>query len=204
MTSILWSPDNAASPLSGAEKYVGLVAENYDAKREDSPKWIAEQAIIESMLDGIPAGDWVLDIPVGTGRFLKAYDERQFQVWAVDRSAKMLGLANDKAVEQNLNLRAIRYVVGDIRDLSPMQNKSVDVSVACRITRWFSPEECRQAWAELARVTRKRIIFTTRIRHERVPEVARPLDLFAVPGWRIVRDEAGYEEDYRIVAMEPA
>lgn len=199
MTAVIWSPDNAASPLSGADKYVGAVAQGYDAKREDSPKWIAEQAIIESMLDGIPAGDWVLDIPVGTGRFLKAYAERGFQVWAADLSEDMLREAIDKA--ERMGLTNVRFVQGDIRNLSGLRDKSVDVSVMCRLTRWLSPEDCTKAMQELARVTRKRIIFTARVANH---PYARPLSLFSVDGWWIVRDEAGYEEDYRIVAMEPA
>jgi hypothetical protein len=46
----------------------GAIAQNYDAKRENSPKWQTEQKIVESMLDGIADGDWVLDVPIGTGR----------------------------------------------------------------------------------------------------------------------------------------
>lgn len=192
----LGASTSEAKPAKGAGKYHGEVAEDYDAKREDSPKWKVEQRIIEDMLSDLPSGDWVLDCPVGTGRFIPFYESKDFQVIGMDMSGDMLDKAREKVTKPN----KIRLVPGNVLK-TDRGDDTVDASVMVRLTRWLSPDECRQAIRELARVTRKRIIFTTRIRH-RIGELSRPLDLFEVPGWHVARDEQGHEPDYRIVMME--
>src|SRR3990167_3957551 len=118
----------------GARKYSGKVAQGYDQKREDSPKWQAEQAIIESMLDELPFGSWILDCPRGAGRVFEFFYEENFLLRASDASADMLRLAAQKVVDP---MKA-RLAQADIRAL-PLDDKSVDVAVAVRITRWLSP-----------------------------------------------------------------
>lgn len=190
-----------AEPVSGADKYVGAVAQGYDAKREANPKWIAEQMVIEGMLDDIRPGSWVLDCPVGTGRFLAYYNRREFCVKALDRSPDMLAAAEAKADVLGFDKRRITFGQGDIRSTG-LADKCVDVSVMCRLTRWLSPADCVVALRELQRVTRQRIIVTARVRNH--PH-ARPYELIAsaLDGWSIAKDEAGYHEDYRIIALEP-
>lgn len=205
-TTVEWLPGeplpaiDMSRPVNGADKYYGTVASGYDAKRESNPKWEAEQRIIESMLDGLPQGAWVLDCPVGTGRFLQAFIDRKYQVWAFDKSTDMLMRAQAKLPAQVVH-RNIRFGQADVRSL-PLADGSVDLAVMCRLTRWLSPEDCTVAIHELARVTRKRIIFTARVANH--PH-ARPYGLFAVDGWQIVRDEqTGDDEDLRVICVEPA
>ena len=167
----------------GADKYHGAVAEGYDAKREDSPKWKAEQRIIEDMLGDLPAETKVLDVPIGTGRFIEFYREKGFKVLGVDRSDDMLRVASDKVGDaQNITL-----LTGDILKLNMLGDKSFDVALMVRLTRWLSPEDCTKAIHELARVTRKRIVFTTRLRHATHPELARRVtrSLTLMPTWRL-------------------
>lgn len=199
-TTVEWLPGaplpviDMSRPVNGADKYHGDVASGYDAKRESNPKWAAEQATIESMLDGMPMGAWVLDCPTGTGRFLQAYVDRGYLVWALDKSADMLREAQQKCPHQ-----AIRFGQADVRSL-PLHDASVDLAVMCRLTRWLSPEDCTKAIHELARVTRRRIIFTARVANH--PH-ARPYELFAVDGWQIVRDEqTGDDSDLRVIMIE--
>ena len=68
MTASLMEYIPTQRPMEGAGKYYGAVASGYDAKRIENPKWQIEQAAIESMLDDLPKGSWVLDVPCGTGR----------------------------------------------------------------------------------------------------------------------------------------
>ena len=182
-------------------KYRGPVATGYDAKRENSPKWQAEQSIIEDMLADLPEKSWVLDVPVGTGRFLLYYAARKFAVKALDISGDMLAEAQKKA--DGFRKAQLTFNIGDVRRLE-LSNKSVDASVMCRLTRWLSPDDCQQAMLELQRVTRKKIIFTARIRHQR-PEIARPYGLFTsvLDGWAIHRDEAAGDPDYRVIELRP-
>lgn len=192
----------------GPRKYVGPVATGYDAKREDSLKWKLEQAIIEGYLADLPEGSWVLDCPVGTGRFLPFYQENKFVVRGLDLSEDMLREAETKIVDK----MRVRLGLGDVRDLkneqqnpkfSVLADKSNDASIMCRLTRWLSPDDCVRAMAELQRVTRDRIIFTARVRNH--PH-ARPYELFqsALNGWHIAKDEglAG-DENYRVIMLRP-
>ena len=86
----------------GAGKYHGAIAEGYDAKRENTPKWIIEQKFIEDMLSTLIEGSWILDIPCGTGRFFKFYQERKHIVRALDMSQDMLNEARLKVAEENI------------------------------------------------------------------------------------------------------
>jgi ubiquinone/menaquinone biosynthesis C-methylase UbiE len=183
-------------PPQGADKYVGAVASGYNAKREDSDKWRIEQRVVEDMLSDLPSGSWVLDVPCGTGRFFPFYASKGFLVKALDLSEDMLRKAAE--VMQD-NIRLAR--VGDARETG-LEDKSVDAAVMVRLTRWLSPEGCVKALKEMQRVARKRIVFTARVRNH---AHARPYGLIAsaLDGWKIARDEAGADMDYRIIELVP-
>lgn len=194
----------------GAGKYHGAIAEGYDAKRKHDPKWLVEQRIIEDMLGDLPVGSWVLDVPCGTGRFFDFYMQKGFIVRAVDLSEDMLSQAMYKAsafvgeATEPVAHKNFRFALGDVREMEGLADQSVDAAIMCRLTRWLSPEDCVTAFRELMRVARKRVIFTARVRNH--PH-ARPYELVytALHGtpWRVARDEAGYVDDYRIIALEP-
>lgn len=181
----------------GAGKYHGAVAHGYDAKREQSPKWFLEQNIIEDMLSDLPKGSWVLDCPCGTGRFFGFYHKKGFIFRGIDRSVDMLRHAADKVIDP----MTARLAEGDVRAL-PAPDKCVDASIMCRLTRWLSPADCQQAMRELQRVSRQKIIFTARVANH---QHARTIDLFesALNGWKIARNEAGADIDYRVIELRP-
>ena len=183
---------------NGASKYVGAIATSYDAKRENDPKWTIEQRIIEGLLADLPEDTIVLDCPVGTGRFLPFYAAKGLQILGMDISLDMLKQAEQRDLPRSPkgDLRQ-----GDVR-ATGLPDKSVDVSVNCRITRWLSPEDCQQMLREMQRVARKRMIWTARVANH--PH-ARTVELFeaALDGWKIVRNEAGVDLDYRILMAEP-
>ena len=190
-----------ATPLqSGAGKYYGPVATGYDVKRVNDPKWTLEQRIIESYLSDLPADSIVLDCPVGTGRFLPFYVTKGFQILGMDLSMDMLTQASrrDLPGPAKGELRP-----GDVR-ATGLPDNSVDAAVMCRLTRWLSPADCQVAFKELQRVARKRIVWTARVANH--PH-ARSVELFEQalqPGWRIVRNQAGIDTDYRILMAEAA
>lgn len=181
----------------GPDKYYGAVAAGYDQKRQHDPKWTLEQSIVEDMLSDLPKGSWVLDIPCGTGRFFKFYHDKGLIFRGMDKSMDMLQQAAHKVVDPH----TARLAVGDVRSLG-IPDKCVDASVMCRLTRWLSPDECRMALRELQRVSRKKIVSTWRVRNH--PH-ARSYELIesALEGWKIHRDEAGIDLDYRIIEMRP-
>src|SRR3990167_10578880 len=108
---------------SGASKYNGEIAKGYDAKREDSEKWKAEDRIVREMLSDLPRGTSVLDVPVGTGRFIPLYEELGFRVLGLDISDDMLREASQKAKSDDTFLR-----FGDARNLD-LPDKSYDVAI---------------------------------------------------------------------------
>lgn len=215
MTLLEWAPDAPFPPVHGkkkeaksnvgADKYHGEVATGYDAKREQSPKWVVEQRTIEAMLSDLGRGTRVLDCPIGTGRFIPFYAERGFNVVGADKSPDMLEQALLK-VEKG---QSIQFGTGDVTRLDKIPDKTFDVSLMCRLTRWLvetdgvrTPENVVLALKELQRVTKDRIIFTARVRDH---QWAVPYDLIesALDGWKIHRDEQGYEEPYRIIELRP-
>lgn len=129
-------------------KYFGRTAEIYDG-RANSPKWAAEDAAMSRFLDQTGSGT-LLDIPVGTGRFLAEYAKRGISAIGMDVSRDMMAQARLKAPDADL-----RY--GDILAID-MPDKSVDVAVAVRIMSWLTLDEMRKALSELARVSRQWII----------------------------------------------
>ena len=181
----------------GAAKYHGAIAQGYDQKREESPKWQIEQKVIEGWLADLPMGDWVLDCPAGTGRFIPYCQKRGLIYVGVDRSLDMLKQAACKVT----NPQSVQLHVADIRAL-PREDKSIDAALMVRLTRWLEPPDCVLALRELQRVARKKIISTWRVRNH---QHARSYDLIksALSGWKIARDEPGVDMDYRIIEMVP-
>ena len=189
----------AQAPQQGAGKYHGAVAKGYDAKRVKDDKWVCEQRIIEDMLSDLPPDSIILDCPVGTGRFIPFYQDKGFQILGMDLQEDMLREAARKADPKRARgeLR-----IGDVR-ATGLEDKSVDVAVNCRISRWLSPDDCVKMLKEMQRVARQRIILTARVANH--PH-ARSIELIesALSGWRIHRNEAGYVLDYRIIELRPA
>ena len=205
----------------GAGKYHGDIASGYDAKRVNDPKWTVEQKLITDMLSDLPAGSTILDCPVGTGRFLEFYKEKDFQFVGADLSPDMLvqsalkllpqaeverWVAASNAQNTILPFRIGNSVLvnGDVRKIG-LGDKAVDAAVACRITRWLSPADCQVMMRELMRVTKGRIIWTARVANH---VHARSTELFEAAlhagGWKIARNEAGYILDYRVLEARPA
>jgi ubiquinone/menaquinone biosynthesis C-methylase UbiE len=113
---------------------------------------------VETMLDGFPSGATVLDVPVGTGRFLDYYARRRFVVLGIDSSEDMLRLAGKRA---DIDPALLTLRVGDIFRLD-IQSAHVDVAVCIRFMNLVSTESMRAALMELGRVSRRSVIVGVR------------------------------------------
>ena len=196
------------APQSGARKFHGAIAQGYDKKREDSPKWKIEQAIIVDMLSDLPFGTWVLDAPVGTGRFFDTYHELGHIVRAVDISVDMLAEADRKVKDKSSIIhghRQFAFAKADVCHIG-LQDNFVDVAVCCRLTRWLiqdkGPDGIVRWLQEMQRMARQRVIFTARVRNHPWA-VSYDLIKSALNGWHIHRDETGVDMDYRIIELRP-
>jgi 2-polyprenyl-3-methyl-5-hydroxy-6-metoxy-1,4-benzoquinol methylase len=133
--------------------YDSDVADSYEATRHNA-KWAAEQAAVEQMLSTIPAGATVLDVPVGTGRFLQCYSERRFRVLGIDSSQDML----DRAINRHrIDTSLVTLRRGDIFQLAN-DGVSADVSVCVRFMNLVSTKDMSAVIAELAAVSKQNII----------------------------------------------
>lgn len=171
-------------------KYTGRTAEIYDG-RAGQPKWNAENAAMARFLDRIGPGASVLDIPVGTGRFLVDYRSRGMPAIGMDVSHDMMAQARLKVPDADL-----RY--GDILAID-LPDASVDVAVAIRIMSWLKIAEMRQALSELARVSRRWIV-TGGGRSSERRTIARDVAGFALIDEAVIdRDACG---DYTLVLLQ--
>ena len=202
-------PDKAARSLlvrlGILRKYDGKQAANYNANRTERPKWEREQQVIEEMLSDLSPGSVVLDAPVGTGRFIPFYRQKGFVVRGLDLSADMSAEATKNVPDPTrmIDGRAwIQFQKGNVCD-TKLPDQSVDATVNCRITRWLSPEKCVAMFREMQRVSRNRIILTSRVADH--PHM-RPIQLFTDalgPSWALVQNEAGLANTERGASEQP-
>jgi SAM-dependent methyltransferase len=142
-----------------AESYTGNAASSYDALREGRPDWIGEQAAAEKLFGFLPRGAVLVDIPVGTGRFLPLYQKHGFKVSGFDISKDMLREAGLKAGLLDFPCQLEK---ADIRRI-PLPTKTADVAICVRFLNWVEFEGLANVLAELERVSRFAIIAGLRV-----------------------------------------
>lgn len=111
-----------------ADRYYGITASEYEAKRKDASYWGKEQTFIEKHVKEGP----VLDVPVGTGRFIGHYKKNAMAYVGVDISGDMLKEARKKhpdAVVRKLSLFDLDY-----------PDRLFGTVVCSRLLHWFEPD----------------------------------------------------------------
>jgi ubiquinone/menaquinone biosynthesis C-methylase UbiE len=86
--------------------------------------------LIARVREAVPAGADVADLAAGTGLVALAIADRVRTVIALDLSARMIGLAQAKAVERGIT--NVRFVVGDAAGTG-LASASVDAALACNV-----------------------------------------------------------------------
>lgn len=137
-----------------ATRYRGERASGYDAERVLTDSWRREHQAVESLLAQLPRGAAVLDVPVGTGRFLELYARYGLQPTGLDISSDMLARAGEKAKDLGL---AADLREGDIR-ATPFADKSFQAAVCIRFLNWVDMNGVSAAISELARVANQLIV----------------------------------------------
>lgn len=131
-----------------SEKYHGSTAESYEDLRSNK-KWRHEQRTIASLIEDLPSGSSVLDIPVGTGRFIPLYIENNIQATGMDISEDMLEQARGKINEQNTGIVLKK---SDIRKIG-VSDDSFDCVLCMRFLNWIDSLSLHEVVSELARVS---------------------------------------------------
>lgn len=189
------------SAESTARKYSGQMAANYDSKRSKQLRWDLENKAVTEMLRD-EKHKTVLDIPVGTGRFLTLYKQLGLTCYGYDTSKAMLSLAKRKRGGAAKVLEE-----GDIRKI-PHKDNSMDVSVCVRFMDLVPEDTMQQAIKELARVTRHHIILTTRLGDEYIPKVNTATHdrrkfhaLLKKLGWTIIADKEIFQQGWHVLKL---
>ena len=145
--------------------YQGKTAARYDRKRSKRKKWKREMAVLQTLTNQFEPGASILDIPLGTGRFLEFYNEGRHTVYGIDISRDMLRQARTRisALDGNNNRDHVCLVVGEAEHI-PMRDKSIDYVVCIRLLNWVTKPIFKDIIKEFHRVARKGIIVGFRCR----------------------------------------
>ncbi len=151
-------------------EYFNDKAANYLAKREHTEGWWQQHKTLVELLDKLPRSIKVLDIPVGTGRFIGEYVYRGYKVFGIDISEEMMKQANiEKQGLENVSLQ-----VGDARSL-PYKDNYFDLVVSFRFLGYIPPlEDAILILKEIHRVTSKWAILNLQARTDHLPKGNKP------------------------------
>jgi ubiquinone/menaquinone biosynthesis C-methylase UbiE len=137
-----------------SKKYTGETAAEYEALRRGNEKWQREQKAVVELLRSLPRSMEVLDIPVGTGRFLPTYQQLGLNATGMDISEDMLEQARQKIRPGSKNISLQR---SDIFAIDAPE-ESFDCVLSMRFMNWIGSAELARSMSELRRVTRRDII----------------------------------------------
>ena len=141
-----------------ATRYHGNVAQQYDARRDRTVQWDREQAGLAAILGTLDRGSTIVDIPVGTGRFLEIYAEHGLRATGLDISTDMLDQARTKATSLGL---AMDLRKSDIRNIDAPDD-AFDAALCVRFLNWIDLAGLDAAIGQLARVARSHVLCAIR------------------------------------------
>ena len=126
--------------------------QDYISSRFGSPKMSRinheEQIIAKEFSELLGESSSIIDVPCGSGRFLKAFNKQRL-VYAIDANPAMLQEAKLNNPDQN-----IQFYVGNINNI-PLESKSADGIFCMRLLHHVSNhDEIVMILSELKRVTK--------------------------------------------------
>ena len=145
-----------------ANTYVGDKAESYDSKRTSSKKWRHEQDVVHRILASLPHGITLIDVPVGTGRFIEFYRELGIAASGVDISNDMIARAREKAESLGFEIDLLQGSIFEI----PAADGSYDCAFCMRLLNWLSLADVELALRELFRVSDRFVVVGIRMKSD--------------------------------------
>ena len=140
-----------------ADRYSDRRAKIYE-RRRSGRKWESENRVVEQLLEEVPEGSKVLDIPVGTGRFFPWFKARNLDVVGIDASQEMLQQAEANAFNSEAN---VRLELGDILSIA-RDDGSFDLVICIRFLNLIPWSGVEAVVEELARVSGDKIMIGVR------------------------------------------
>lgn len=190
---------------STTRKYRGRKAETYEAIRTKQERWKIENAAVHDLLRELRPKS-VLDVPVGTGRFLSTYERLKIpRVLGVDASSEMLALARKKM--RTLRRTTIASLVeGDARKLKNFHR--ADVGVCVRFLDLIDEAAMRAVMIALMNRIDRAIICTIRFGKTYIPksntathDEAKFRALLKQHGWRIRQAIPVFKQGWNILLI---
>ena len=134
------------------DTYYNERADNYEKRRKKQGWWHVEQEHMQALLDMLPRGLSVVDIPFGTGRFGPYYAERGYKISGLDSSGHRIDAAR-RALGGLFD--DCHCSIGDAARL-PFEDEKFDLLVSTRFLRDIvTYDVAKRALAEFSRVTKK-------------------------------------------------
>ena len=152
---------NPAVPsYPAAAKYRGIEAAHYVQRRASEPTWAWEDESVRQYVASLGGGLQVLDVPVGSGRYVPIFLDAGWTVHGCDISAEMISVAKEHLGER---FSECEMVVAPAEAM-PWADDSIDVIVSGRFIQWI-PElsAVDRVIAEFARVGRGELFIQLRI-----------------------------------------
>jgi ubiquinone/menaquinone biosynthesis C-methylase UbiE len=136
------------------DRYRGSRARDYNRRRERTALYQREQDTIDAFLAQLPEGSSIVDVPVGTGRYLELYKKHNLAVTGLDVSDDMLAEARTQAATLDLGATLRRE---DIRHIAAPDG-GFDTVLCMRFLNWLDTAGLEIVLAELTRVARTHLI----------------------------------------------
>lgn len=128
--------------------YFGRIAADYEQERKGTEFWLNEQRVLSLFLKRLPKSLRILDVPIGTGRWIEDFRRRDHVVFGIDSSSDMLQIARGAA---GLGFNGT-LIQGNALQLN-FPDSSFDLVVSFRfVFSIVSFEDSLRAIAEIARV----------------------------------------------------
>lgn len=142
--------------------YRGDIVSDYETRRATQASWHAEARVLDDYLEqiGLAPGAKVLDLPIGTGRFLETFQRHGFRVVGRDISEDMVAASRRRAA--GLGLVDTDLAVGDGAHMD-LADKSVALAVSVRFLVHLELPVVDRILAELARVSSGHVIAHIRL-----------------------------------------
>lgn len=164
MARVLGFSDEALPPSRLA--YRAQNAAEYDARRSKREIFRWEQEVIRRLLAPLAPESHVLDVPIGTGRFIPAYLSLGLVVTGLDLSPDMLAEAH-RTFEPDTD--PVTLLLGSATDL-PFPDAHFDAVVSFRfLPGKLTLRQARRALREYARVSRGQVHVLLKIGERKFP-----------------------------------
>ena len=143
-------------------KYKGDIARRYNERRVNEPKWIKEQEIFSNILGSLPEAASIIDVPLGTGRFIPFYRKYNLKCEGVDISIDMLNEARKVAASHQYDMR---FMQGSA-DKLPQADSACDYVICARLLNWVPFQTMEAMVREFYRVSRTGLVLEIRVSSE--------------------------------------